>query len=344
MSLRIALASVLVPCLLAQESPPPPMLALVAQRLGIEIEFVAAGRLPDLAGQERVQALTDGNAECLVGARLMQVRYRWPQGRWQPGTAASVPCILPAAPATPWTCVLIASDEAQMAGGVVLDGDGRLAEAWRGFGEQFAGKDLPSFRDAVPRREVIRRLVDLAAAKDAAAKAGNALASMRADMLRVSNHVGAVMAALEGGERVPEAAGRLVEASFTAMAGHAAALTPMLGKTAAAFGERATAAAALVAAARSAEPDVQEGKQRLRELRRSCAGCHALTGESFAGELAAASAAKRRALGLGDRPFVIGHDVLLDFDGQPQPIGEVPELLAEAFQRAALLLASRQDR
>ena len=344
MLLRTLLSSILVSCLATQDPVGPPALYVAAKALGIELEFAAAGRLPDGAQQERVIALTDGDAECLAGSRIVQVRYRWPRGRWQPGAAALVPCALPAAPKAPWSVLLIAGDDGQMTGGAVLDGDGKLAEAWRGFGEQFAGKDLPSFRDAVSRREVAQRLAELAAGKDAEARAGHALAAMRTDMLRQAIHISAVMEALETGVPVPELAGRIVEDSFAAMAGRAEALAPWFGKTATTYGEQAKAAAELVAAARTAKPDATDGKQRLRELRRSCASCHELTGETFQGELATASAAKRRELGLGDRPFVLGHDVLLDFSGQPQPIGEVPGLLAPAFHRAALLLAALQDR
>lgn len=310
--------------------------ATVAEALGVACRPAGVAEMPGVAISEKIAALSAvGAMEAFAGARALHVSFRWPGAHDAPAVLVRVP-VRPSIASVRSAAVLAGSD-GQMIGGVLLDAAGKTVEAWRGFGAQLAGKDLPSLERAVPRdalRTTLRRLAAGAAAPDAnpEARAAQALAALRTDMLRLSQAAPEVMAALEQTQPVPAEALEATAAALASMRARATDLEPLLGEATAAYQERIGVATEAVDAIRQWRPDGDvAGKVVLRQLRRSCSACHQLEHAALPAELATFVGDKLVAVGLGDRPFEPGHDLL---------IGDLDEAsarpLAAALQRAAL--------
>jgi len=283
--------------------------------------------LPKAELLARIVAAAPGKPT-LDGAAVWRVDHAWPEE--DPDEARLVR--LPVGDDSGRQVVLIGARDGKCRGGGVLDGKGKLVSTWNSFANQFAGKALPRLDAAVTRTTAARLIAAAENGKDAPAKATAALVDLHRQMLRQAAASGAVLDALEQGKAPPAAQVEAMRAAYRAMAARSADLAPTLGSAA---GEYAAVLKTAIAGldALPGATDAGKRKAELQNLKRDCRNCHQLNSDKWKGDLEDFAYNERLRLGLGERVFLVGYDVITDgVDGTDA------QLLADACYRAALVI------
>jgi len=228
--------------------------------------------------------------------------------------------------------VLIAAKDRSCRGGAVLDAHGKLLAQWNAFANQFAGKPLPKLQSAVTAAAAAKVIADAEKGTDGKAKATAALIDLKRQMLRQGACAGEILELLENGKAPAAAQVATARAAYAALQARAADLSPALGSGGKEYGELIKRALQALDGV-TGDDTAQKRKERHKQLNGACRDCHSLHGDKIDGDFEDFAANERLRLGLGERVFLVGYDVLADgvdaVDAQR---------LADACYRGALLL------
>jgi hypothetical protein len=283
--------------------------------------------LPKAEALARIAAVAPGKPT-LDGAAVFSVEHAWPED-----DAAEARLVrMPVGDDSGRRVVLIGGKDSKCRGGAVLDGKGKLATAWNAFADQFTGKTLARLDGAVTRAAAAKLIAAAEGGKDDKGKAIAALVDLRRQMLRQAAATAVILDALEGGNA--PAAARIDEAraAYRAMQQRAADLAPTLGKASAEYAELTKSVLTHLDGLAAAD-DAAKRKAAHKSLKHDCRTCHELHSDKWQGDFEEFAVNERLRLGLGDRVFLVGYDVLADgVDGKDA------QVLADAFYRAALVI------
>ena len=301
--------------------------AQIAPAIKGSLKAGAAVPLPKADVLARIADLAPGKGKC-DGAALFRVEHAWPEDDAIEGRLARVPV----GDDSGRQVVLVAAKDRSCRGGAVLDAQGKLLAQWNPFADQFAGKTLPRLAVAVPRAAAAKVIAAAEQGTDAKAKATAALIDLKRQMLRQGAVAGEILDLLENGKAPAAAKVGAARAAYAALQARAADLSPTLGSGSKEYGELVARALATLDGVAGDDTD-KKRKERHKQLKGTCRDCHALHGDRIEGDFEDFAANERLRLGLGERVFLVGYDVLADgVDGADA------QRLADACYRAALLL------
>jgi hypothetical protein len=305
--------------------------AQIAPAIKGSLKAGAAVPLPKADVLARIADLAPGKGRC-DGAALFRVQHAWPDDDAIEGRLARVPV----GDDSGRQVVLIAARDRSCRGGAVLDKQGKLLAQWNAFANQLAGKTLPKLQTAVTAAAAAKVIAAAEQGTDGKAKATAALIDLKRQMVRQGAVAGEILDLLENGKAPAAAQVGAARAAYAALQTRAADLAPTLGSGSKEYGElvkRALAALDGVAG----DDTAAKRKERHKQLNGACRDCHSLHGDKIDGDFEDFAANERLRLGLGERVFLVGYDVLAD--GVPDgPDRADAQRLADACYRAALLL------
>jgi len=301
--------------------------AAVAPAITGELKAGAAQPLPKAEVLARIAVAAPGTA-ALDAAKVLQIEHAWPEDESAEGRLACVPV----GDDSGRMVVLIAAGDRTFRGGAVLGKDGTLVANMNAFANQFAGKAVPKLDGAVTRAAAAKVLAELEGGKDAAQKASAALIDVRRQMLHQSAPIGSIMTLLEHGKAPSDADVTAARGPYQALQARAAEIAPAVGKGAKDY---AASIDGVLKALDQIAGAGDEGKRKAVHalLKRDCRTCHQLESDRWQGAFEDFAQNERRRLGLGERVFLVGYDVL------PAGVDAADaQKLADAMYRAALLL------
>jgi hypothetical protein len=313
--------------LAAQADPGNDLCAAIAPAIKGSLKAGAAAPLPKAEVLARIAELAPGKGKC-DGAALFRVEHSWPEDDAIEGRLVRVPV----GDDSGRQVVLIAARDRSCRGGAVLDAQGKLLAQWNAFADQFANKPLPRLAVAVPRAAAAKVIADAEHGADARAKATAALIDLKRQMLRQGAVAGQILDLLENGKAPAAAQVGAARAAYAALQARAADLAPTLGSGSREYGELVARALAALDGVAGDDTD-KKRKERHKQLKGTCRDCHALHGDKIEGDFEDFAANERLRLGLGERVFLVGYDVLADGVDAADA-----QRLADACYRAALLL------